>query len=167
VDKLTEQGLQALRIGHPARVTEQSLSKTLDHRIAAHPNYKELRNMRKQMEQVRAAAFKYKRKFGYHEKQQRRLLMQEVKVLKADADLLEFYIINDLLQTMDAICCTLVGASHPVMRGKKFQTVFIDEAGQSLEPACWIPLLRAQRVIFTGDHQQLPPTIKSQEAAKR
>ncbi len=167
VDKLTEQGLQALRIGHPARVTEQSLSKTLDHRIAAHPNYKELRNMRKQMEQVRAAAFKYKRKFGYHEKQQRRLLMQEVKVLKADADLLEFYIINDLLQTMDAICCTLVGASHPVMRGKKFQTVFIDEAGQSLEPACWIPLLRAQRVIFAGDHQQLPPTIKSQEAAKR
>ncbi|MDQ2655904.1 MAG: AAA family ATPase, partial [Bacteroidota bacterium] len=153
VDKLTEQGLQALRIGHPARVTEQSLSKTLDHRIAAHPNYKELRNIRKRMEQVRSTAFKYKRNFGYHEKQQRRLLMQEVKVLKADADLLEFYIINDLLQTMDAICCTLVGASHPVMRGKKFQTVFIDEAGQSLEPACWIPLLRAQRAIFAGDHQ--------------
>lgn len=167
VDKLSEQGLQALRIGHPARVTEQSLSKTLDHRIASHPNYKELRNMRKRMEQVRSMAFKYKRNFGYHEKEQRRLLLQEAKVLKADADLLEFYIVNDLLQTMDAICCTLVGASHPVLRGKKFATVFIDEAGQSLEPASWIPLLKARRVIFAGDHQQLPPTIKSIDAARR
>ena len=166
VDKLSEQGLQALRIGHPARVTEQSLSKTLDHRISTHANYKELRNLRKKMEQVRSAAFKYKRKFGYHEKEQRRLLMQEVKVLKADADLLEFYIINDLFQSMDAICCTLVGASHPVLRGKKYKTVFIDEAGQSLEPASWIPLLKCDRVIFAGDHQQLPPTIKSLEAAR-
>ena len=167
VDKLSEQGLQALRIGHPARVTEQSLSKTLDHRIALHPSFKELQGLRKRMEQVRSTALKYKRKFGYHEKEQRRLLLQEAKLLKADADLLEFYIINDLLKTMDAICCTLVGASHPVLRGKKFKTVFIDEAGQALEPAAWIPLLKANRVIFAGDHQQLPPTIKSVEAAKR
>lgn len=166
VDKLSEQGLQALRIGHPARVTEQTLSKTLDHRISTHANYKELRNLRKRMEQVRTMAFKYKRKFGYHEKEQRRLLMQEAKLLKNDADMLEFYIINDLLQTMDAICCTLVGASHPVLRGKKFKTVFIDEAGQSLEPACWIPLLRSERAVFAGDHQQLPPTIKSVDAAR-
>lgn len=167
VDKLSEQGLQALRIGHPARVTEQSLSKTLDYRISSHPNYKELRDIRKRMEQARSAAFKYKRKFGYHEKEQRRQLMQEVKVLKSDADMLEFYIINDLLQTMDAICCTLVGASHPVLRGKKFRTVFIDEAGQSLEPASWIPLLKSERVVFAGDHQQLPPTIKSVDAARQ
>ncbi len=167
VDKLSEQGLQALRIGHPARVTEQSLSKTLDYRISSHPNYKELRRLRKQMEQVRSTALKYKRNYGYREKEQRRLLMQEVKILKADADMLEFYIINDLLQTMDAICATLVGASHPVLRGKKFRTVFIDEAGQSLEPASWIPLLRSERAVFAGDHQQLPPTIKSVEAARK
>jgi ATP-dependent RNA/DNA helicase IGHMBP2 len=167
VDKLSEQGLQALRIGHPARVTEQSLSKTLDYRISAHPHYKELRDLRKRMEQVRSMAFKFKRNFGYHEKQQRRLLMQEAKILKADADQLEFYIVNDLLQSMDAICCTLVGSSHPVLRGKTFATVFIDEAGQSLEPASWIPLLKSKRVVFAGDHQQLPPTIKSIDAARR
>jgi superfamily I DNA and/or RNA helicase len=166
VDKLSEEGLQALRIGHPARVTEQSLSKTLDYRISAHPSYKELRNLRKRMEQVRAMAYKYKRNYGYHEKEQRRSLMQEAKLLKADADLLEFYIVNDLLATMDAICCTLVGSSHPVLRGKKFKTVFMDEAGQALEPASWIPLLRSERVIFAGDHQQLPPTIKSIDAAR-
>ncbi|HET9485890.1 MAG TPA: AAA domain-containing protein [Chryseosolibacter sp.] len=166
VDKLSEEGLQALRIGHPARVTEQSLSKTLDYRISAHPSYKELRNLRKRMEQVRTMAYKYKRNYGYHEKEQRRSLMQEAKLLKADADLLEFYIVNELLATMDAICCTLVGSSHPVLRGKKFRTVFMDEAGQALEPASWIPLLRSERVIFAGDHQQLPPTIKSVDAAR-
>jgi superfamily I DNA and/or RNA helicase len=167
VDKLSEQGLQALRIGHPARVTEQTLSKTLDYRISSHPNYKELRDLRKRMEQVKSQAFKYKRTYGHHEKQQRRMLMQEAKILKSDADLLEFYIVNDLLQTMDAICCTLVGSSHPVLRGKKFKTAFIDEAGQALEPATWIPLLRSDRVVFAGDHQQLPPTIKSVEASRR
>lgn len=166
VDKLSEVGLQALRIGHPARVTEQSLSKTLDHRISIHPHYKELRRLRKRMEQVRSMGLKYKRNFGFHEKEQRRMMMQEAKLLKADADQLEFYIVNDLLQSMEAICCTLVGSSHPVLRGRKFLTAFIDEAGQALEPACWIPLLRTQRVIFAGDHQQLPPTIKSLEAAR-
>lgn len=166
VDKLSEQGLSVLRIGHPARVTEQSLSKTLDARIASHPNYHELRSLRKKMEQLRAMASKYKRNFGWQEKQQRRLLKEEAKALKEDADHLEFYIINDLLQNTEAICCTLVGTSHPVLRGKKFKTVFIDEAAQALEPACWIPLLKSLRVVFAGDHQQLPPTIKSVEAAR-
>jgi ATP-dependent RNA/DNA helicase IGHMBP2 len=165
-EKLGDIGLNVLRIGHPARVTEQTLSKTLDARIAAHSNYPELKELRKRMEQVKAKAFKFKRNFGYHEKQERRMLMQESKLLKADADLLEFYIVNDLLNKADVICCTLVGASHPVLKGRKYKTVFIDEAAQALEPACWIPILRTQRVVFAGDHCQLPPTIKSAEAAK-
>jgi ATP-dependent RNA/DNA helicase IGHMBP2 len=165
-DKLSEQGMNVLRIGHPARVTEQSLSKTLDARIAAHSNYGELREIRKRMEQVRSMASKYKRNFGFHEREQRKLLKQEVKLLKSDADMLEFYIINDLLQNSDVICATLVGSSHPTLRGKKFRTAFIDEAGQALEPACWIPILRSERIIFAGDHLQLPPTIKSNEAAR-
>jgi ATP-dependent RNA/DNA helicase IGHMBP2 len=165
-DKLSECGLDVIRIGHPARVTEQSLSKTMDARIAAHSHYGELRELRKKMEQVRSMAFKYKREFGYSERQQRNLLKQEAKLLKADADMLEFYIINDLLQNSDVICSTLVGSSHPTLRGKKFKTAFIDEAGQALEPACWIPILRSERVIFAGDHLQLPPTIKSTEASR-
>lgn len=166
-DKLSEKNLNVLRIGHPARVTEQSLSKTLDARIAAHVHFNELRELRKKMEQVRTNAYKFKRKFGYHEKEQRRLLLQEAKLLKSDADALEFYIINDLLQTSQVICCTLVGSSHPVIRGKRFKTAFIDEAAQALEPATWIPILRSERIIFAGDHFQLPPTIKSNEAAKQ
>ncbi|GCC51470.1 type III restriction enzyme, res subunit [Chryseotalea sanaruensis] len=166
VEKLSEQGLNVLRIGHPARVTEQTLSKTLDSRIANHEYYKDLRGMRRKMEELKTLAFKFKRKFGYEEREQRKLLLNEVKALKADADVLEFYITNNLIEKSDVIACTLVGSSHYVLRGKKFKSVFIDEAAQSLEPACWIPLLKAQRIIFAGDHQQLPPTIKSFEAAK-
>jgi len=165
VDKLSQQGLKVLRIGHPARVTEQSLSKTMDALIAEHPHFNELRMLRRKMEQVRHKAGQFKRNFGYAEKEQRRVLREEAKSLKADADMLEFYIINDLLNNTEAVCCTLVGSSHPVLRGRKFTTVFIDEAAQALEPACWIPLLKSQRVVFAGDHCQLPPTIKSHEAA--
>jgi len=166
VEKLSERGLSVLRIGHPARVTEQSLSKTLDSRIANHPYYKDLRGMRRKMEELKNLAFKYKRQFGRDEREQRKLLMNEVKALKADADVLEFYITNNLIEKSDVIASTLVGSSHYTLRGRKFKSVFIDEAAQSLEPACWIPLLKAERVIFAGDHQQLPPTIKSFEAAK-
>jgi superfamily I DNA and/or RNA helicase len=165
-EKLGDRGLNVVRIGHPARVTEQTLSKTLDARIAEHVHYPELRSLRKRMEQLKSMALKYKRNFGYHEKEQRRLLFQESKALKADADLLEFHIVNDLLQKAEVICCTLVGCSHPVLRGRKYRSAFIDEAGQALEPASWIPLLRCERVVFAGDHQQLPPTIKSNEAAR-
>lgn len=167
VDKLSEQGINVIRIGHPARVTEQTLSKTLDARIGTHEHYEELKNLRKRMEQVRSTALKYKRNFGYHEREQRRLLLQEAKLLKSDADTLEFYIVNDLLNNAQAICATLVGSSHPVLYRRKFKTVFIDEAAQALEPACWIPLLRSERAIFAGDHQQLPPTIKSIEASRQ
>ena len=166
VEKLSELGLNVVRIGHPARVTEQTLSKTLDARIAAHANYSELRALRKKLEQLRSLASKYKRNFGHHEREQRRLMKEEVRSLKADADLLEFYIVNDLLNNAEVICSTLVGSSHPVLRGKKFKTVFIDEAAQALEPACWIPILKSERIILAGDHCQLPPTIKSFEAAK-
>jgi ATP-dependent RNA/DNA helicase IGHMBP2 len=166
VEKLSEQGLNVVRIGHPARVTEQTLSKTLDARVAAHDHYDELRALRKRIEKVRAEAAKYKRSFGHHEREHRRLLKEEAKLLKSDADMLEFYIVNDVLQQAQAICCTLVGASHPVLRSRKFKTVFIDEAAQALEAACWIPMMRSQRVILAGDHCQLPPTIKSNEAAK-
>lgn len=165
-EKLSDQGLNVIRIGHPARVTEQTLSKTLDARISQHIHYPELRTLRRRMEELKTLAHKYKRKFGWAEKEQRRLLMQESRAAKADADLLEFHIVNDLLQKSEVICCTLVGCSHPVLRGRKYKSAFIDEAGQALEPACWIPLLRCERAVFAGDHQQLPPTIKSNEAAR-
>ncbi|MCW3804892.1 AAA domain-containing protein [Plebeiibacterium marinum] len=165
-EKLGERGLNVVRIGHPARVTEENLLKTLDAKIAHHNNFKDLKAVKKQAEECYQLAIKYKRNFGYEERNQRRLLLQESGKLKKEAEHLEFYIINDILSNAQVIASTMVGASNYQIRDRKFKTVFIDEAAQGLEPATWIPITKAQRVVFAGDHFQLPPTIKSYEAAQ-
>ncbi len=166
VDKLDEKGLDVVRIGHPARVTEDVLKKTLDARIAHHNNYKDLKAVKKQAEEYYQSAMKYKRNFDPEERQQRKLLLQESSKLKKEAEHLEYYIVNDILSNAQVIASTMVGASNYQIRDRKFSTVFIDEAAQGLEPATWIPITKANRVVFAGDHCQLPPTIKSFEAAK-
>ncbi|MFN8258500.1 MAG: AAA domain-containing protein [Bacteroidales bacterium] len=166
VEKLSQQGIDVLRVGHPARVTEEILNTTLDARIAHHSSYKDLKVVRRKAEEYRAMGRKFKRNFGPAEREQRKLLLAEAKKLKDEGDHLEFYISSDILAKCRVIAGTLVGANNPVLKGIKFKTVFIDEAAQALEPACWIPVLKSDRVIFAGDHHQLPPTIKCYEAAK-
>lgn len=165
-EKLSEQDLQVVRLGHPARVTESNLSRTMDAQITAHGYYKDLKSLRRRSEEMRSIALKYKRNFGASERQQRKRLMKEASQLKDEAEQLEFYIVNDILSKAQVIACTLVGASGNLLKGFTCETVFIDEAAQSLEAASWIPILKAERVVFAGDHFQLPPTIKSYEAAK-
>lgn len=165
-DRLGEQGVNVLRIGHPARVTEETLGKTLDVRITKHPDYKNLKALRKQAEEYRAMGKKYKRHFGYAEREQRKRLLAEARSLYDEADQLSFYITSDIIARSQVIACTMVGANSAVLKGMHFNTVFMDEAAQALEPASWIPIIKADRVIFAGDHCQLPPTIKSLEAAR-
>ncbi|MCC5921696.1 MAG: AAA family ATPase [Cyclobacteriaceae bacterium] len=165
-EKCYEKQLNVVRIGHPARVTESILNQTLDMRVTQHRDYGDLKKLKQKREEYRTLATKYKRSFGAAEREQRRLLFQEADQLRTEARALEDYILNDVLEKAQVILCTLVGASNSQLRSRKFKTVFIDEAAQSLEPACWIALLKAQRVIFAGDHQQLPPTVKLYSAAK-
>ncbi|UII22879.1 AAA domain-containing protein [Fulvivirga ligni] len=166
VEKLSARGVNVLRLGHPARVTEDILSKTLDAKIAHHSDYKELKNLKQKAEEYRALGRKYKRHFGQAERRQRKLLLDEARSFKDEAEQLSFYITNDILNKAQVIACTLVGASNNAIKGISFKTVFIDEAAQALEPASWTPIIKSQRVIFAGDHHQLPPTIKSFTAAK-
>jgi superfamily I DNA and/or RNA helicase len=166
VEKLSDKQIEVVRIGNPARVTEEQLSKTLDARIARHLYYKELRTIRRKADEFRNLARKYKRSFGHTEREQRRLLFAEAGKLKAEAEQLAFFIANDIISKSQVIASTLVGANNYVLKGKKFRSVFIDEAAQALEPASWIPIIKAERVIFAGDHCQLPPTIKSIDAAR-
>lgn len=165
-EKLAAKGLKVVRLGHPARITENILGMTLDAQIASHNSYKDLRAVRRKSEEFRSMGIKYKRNFGHAEREQRKLLLTEARSLREEADQLERYIINDILESSDVIASTLVGSASHMLKGASFNTVFIDEAAQALEPACWIPVLRAERVIFAGDHCQLPPTIKSLEAAR-
>ena len=165
-ERLSELGLTVLRIGNPARVSERLQSLTLDSRIAEHPGAKEIKKLKRKAAEFRDMAHKYKRNYGPAEREQRKALFDEARNLLTDVDRIEGNILSDLLSKTEVITATLVSANHPVIRNREFGTVVIDEAGQALEPASWIPALKARRLILGGDHCQLPPTVKSRVAAE-
>lgn len=166
VEKLTDGGIATLRLGHPARVEEKILNQTMDAKTAFHDSYRDLKKLRKQIGQYLKMAKQYKRNFGPEERRQRKLLFDEVTRIREAAKHLEEYISFDIFQKTQVFASTLVGASSHSLKGMIFDVVFIDEAAQGLEAATWIPILKAKKVVFAGDHLQLPPTIKSFEAAK-
>lgn len=167
VEKLQELGVSTLRIGHPARVEDHILSQTLDAKIALHDSYRDLKKLKKKADEHRKLGQKYKRSFGPEERMQRRRLFDEANRLKDEAEHLEEYIVYDVFQQTQVFASTLVGASNAALKGMRFPIVFIDEAGQGLEAATWIPIQKSDRVVMAGDHFQLPPTIKSFEAARK
>lgn len=167
VEKLMERGISVVRMGHPARITESILSRTFDAQFASHRYYTEIKKLKQKANQFFQMADAYKRNAGRSEKYQRKLLRDEAKRFLDEAGQLEFYISSDVLNSHQVIACTPVTAAHSLLRQRRFSTLFIDEAAQALEPACWIPIQFAERVILAGDHCQLPPTIKSIEAARK
>jgi ATP-dependent RNA/DNA helicase IGHMBP2 len=164
-EKLSDLGLNVLRIGNPARVSERQQALTLDSRIAEHPGAKEIKKLKRKAGEFREMAHKYKRNYGPAEREQRKALFDEARSLMKDVDRIEGNILADLLSRAQVITATLVGANHPVIRDREFDTAVIDEAGQALEPASWIPALKTRRLILAGDHCQLPPTVKCASAA--
>ena len=166
VEKLDNLGIEVLRMGHPARLTPEVIENSLDVKISKHGFFKELKEIRKRSDEYRRMGQKYKRSFGHEERMQRKLIMKEARMLREDADRIESQITEDLIDRAQVIACTLVGSTHRLLEDRVFKTIFIDEASQALEPACWIAIQKAYRVVMAGDHLQLPPTIKSLEAAK-
>ncbi|MCF0043026.1 AAA domain-containing protein [Dyadobacter fanqingshengii] len=165
-EKLTDEGLNVLRVGNPVRVSERLMSLTLDSKIAAHTRMKDIKTLKKQANEYKNLAHKYKKNFGKAERDQRKALFDEAHKIMKEVASVEQYAIDDILSKAQVITATLVGANHYTVRNLKYKTVVIDEAGQALEPACWIPILKAEKVVLAGDHFQLAPTIKSSEAAK-
>ena len=154
-EKLVDRGVNVLRIGNPTRVNDKMLSFTYERRFEAHPDYDQLWAIRKAIRELRGH-----RKRGderYHQKLER---------LKERATELEVRINAQLFGDARVIACTLVGSANRLLDGQKFGTLFIDEAAQALEAACWIPIRKVSRVILAGDHCQLPPTVKSFAALK-
>jgi len=154
-EKLVDCGIPVLRIGNPTRVNDKMLSFTYERRFADHPDYPKLWQVRRDMREMR----RRRREKAEH-------FHQKIERLKELAVELEVRINNDIFGQVRVIASTLVGAGNKLLDGKRFGTVFIDEAAQALEAACWIPIRRASRVILAGDHCQLPPTVKSLEALK-
>ncbi len=166
VDRLSEKGLNVVRIGNISRVDEELISLTLEGRLSSHPESKNIKKVRIQAAKARREAKKYKRNFGNKEREQRRDAYQEARELEDWARMLEDRIISEILSNADVIACTLVNATHSRLKDINFRTVVIDEAAQALQPASLIPISKAYRVVLAGDPLQLPPTVKSIEAQK-
>lgn len=149
-EKLVDRGINVLRIGNPTRVNDKMLGFTYERRFESHPDYPQLWAIRKAIRELRKN--RKKGSENYHQKMDR---------LKSRASEIELRINAELFGEARVIACTLVGSAHHLLEGMKFGTLFIDEAAQALEAACWIPMKRASRVILAGDHCQLPPTVKS------
>ena len=165
-ERLSAQDLNVVRIGNISRVDENIVKHTLEGQLSVHPESKNIKKIKVKAAELRRISRTYKRKFGYDERSQRELLKKEANEMSAWANELEKKLIEQILDAADVIICTLVASANSVLDGRKFRTVVIDEAAQALEPAAWIPILKASRVILAGDPFQLPPTVKSQEAKK-
>ena len=158
-EKLVDRGVNVLRIGNPSRVNDKMLSFTYERRFEGHPSYPELWSIRKELRQLQG-----KRHKGSHD--ERDGIRSRISRLKDRAVALEIQINTDLFDSAHVIASTLVSSNHRLLSAMHFGTLFIDEAAQALEAACWIAIRKADRVVLAGDHCQLPPTIKCYEAAK-
>lgn len=156
-EKLVDRGVSVLRIGNPSRVNDKMLSFTYERRFESHPDYPQLWSMRKAIRELYARMRKGT---------DREAIRQKINSLKDRATELEIRINESLFAEARVIACTLVGSANRLLMGQKFGTLFIDEAAQALEPACWIAIRKADRVILAGDHCQLPPTVKAPEALR-
>lgn len=155
-EKLTDRGIHVLRLGNPTRVNDKMLSFTYERRFESHSDYPDLWSIRKAIRELQGA--KRRGSEQWHQKMDR---------LRSRATELEIRINDDIFNSSHVIACTLVGSSSHLLDGKKFSTLFIDEAAQALEAACLIPMRRAGRLVLAGDHCQLPPTVKCYEAMKQ
>ena len=153
-EQLYRRGISVLRIGNPLRINDVMMECSYEYRYANHPDYLELFGVRRSIRDLNANPKKGEKEQNQLRKLQHREMELEVKIRE------------ELFNTSSVIACTLIGSANRLMERRHFGTLFIDEAAQALEAACWAAILKADRVIFAGDHQQLPPTIKCMDAAK-
>lgn len=163
-ERLAEQELRVVRIGNISRVDESILKHTLEMQMSNHPESKHVKKVKIEAAEARREAHRMTRRGRGSD---RRKMFQEARELSDWARQLEDRIIDQILDSAQVITCTLVGAAHSLLEKRTFRTVVIDEAAQALEPATWIPIIKASKVVLTGDPFQLPPTVKSNEAQRK
>jgi predicted DNA helicase len=163
-ERLAHAGVNTVRIGNPAKITDENLKHCLDLQIKNHPEYSFVKELLKRADEFYRMANKYQRNFGRDEREQRKAIVKEAKSLKSQAEQHRQHIQQKLINNQSVITCTPVVTKHKELQGKIFDTVIFDEAGQSMEAMTWIAMMKAKKVILAGDHLQLPPTVKSDQA---
>jgi superfamily I DNA and/or RNA helicase len=162
LERLVAGGERAVRLGHPARVLPELRAHTLDLLVEDHDDTRPARKMAKEAFALFRKAGKWAR--AKPEPGARRDMRQEARDLLADARRLESQAVERILSGATVLCATTTGLDAAVLGDRSFDLVVIDEACQSTEPGCWVPLLRGRRVVLAGDHCQLPPTVLAREA---
>ena len=161
-EKLMERNISVVRIGNPAKVTDELLNVTYEAKFCEHPLYADILSCKAKIKQLRTEFHDTSKR----NHQQRSKLSTDISNYKYYADLMELNIKSSIFKNNKVVAATMIGSSFKILKDISFSTIFIDEAAQALEPACWVPIAKAHRVIFAGDHKQLPPTVKSYEAAQ-
>ena len=164
--RISEQGIKVVRIGNVTRINDEIAALSLDEQARNHPDWTHIKQIRIEAEAAKKMAATRKRKFGTDERKNRTAMYRESRELKKWAREMQDRLLSSILDNCQVVATTLIGVSHTYLEGRKFKTVIIDEASQCMEPECWNAMLRAERVIFAGDHHQLPPTVKSPDAMK-
>jgi superfamily I DNA and/or RNA helicase len=165
LEKLLAFNENAVRLGHPARVLPALREHTLDLLVERHGNARQARKMVKEAFALFRQAGKWTR--AKPEPGARQQMRQEARSLLADARRLEASAVASILDHTPILCATTTGLDPELIGPRRFDLLVIDEACQSTEPGCWVPLGWADRVVLAGDHCQLPPTVVSVEAARR
>ena len=153
-EQLMRRGVNVLRVGNPVRISDEMLDCSYERRYAAHPDYAELWGIRKRLREMHGGEARNEAKAAYLRKLRYRQTELEIKIH------------SEVFDEARVVACTLIGAANQVMGNRRFATLFIDEAAQALDPACWNAILRCSKVVFSGDYQQLPPTVKCPEAVR-
>lgn len=159
-------GLNVVRIGHPIRIEEAVLASSIESKVEAHPEYKQVKALRKRAQVAWRQADRFRRNFGSEERRARQEARREARDLEREAVELESHLADRVLRSADVVCATLAGSADRLLAGLTFDVVVVDEAGQAMEPATWIPLQKSMRTVIAGDPEQLPPVVKSERAKK-
>ena len=163
--KLLDVGEFPVRVGHPARVDPALRDRTLDLLVPKHPDARQARKFAKEAFTLFREADKWSR--DKPQRGEKAALRREARALLAEARKGEALAAGKILDEARVVCGTLTGLTSDVLGNRRYDLVVIDEAGQSTEPASWLPLPRADKLVLAGDHCQLPPTVLSPDAAER
>jgi hypothetical protein len=164
LEKLIEHDVDAVRLGHPARVLPHLRTHSLDLMLENDDSMEVVRDMIREAEGLFQKADRFTR--SRPPAGAKRDMRATARQLKSDARKVERQIIENILDRCHVICATLSGDLQ-LVGDRFFDLAIVDEACQSTEPGCWIPVLRSERLILAGDHCQLPPTVVSDDAARQ
>jgi ATP-dependent RNA/DNA helicase IGHMBP2 len=165
-ERINQRAISVLRLGNITRIDDNVAELTLESVLKNHDEWPYIKKVKIEADEQEREAAKYKRSFTEEDRKNRFESRKQARELRKWAKDLEVRLIEKVIDESKVICTTLIGAANKELEGILFDLLIIDEASQALEPECWVAIEKSKKVILVGDHKQLPPTIKSQEAKK-